>query len=76
MTNSIVAKRISQWIIAIVSGMLVWAVGATAAQAAAAAADTVVLQADGNTWPAPAAPDGNTWPLPTPLPSPQGNTWP
>ncbi|MEU1391669.1 MULTISPECIES: hypothetical protein [unclassified Nonomuraea] len=56
--------------------MLVWAVGATAAQAAAAATDTVVLQADGNTWPAPAGPDGNTWPLPTPLPSPQGNTWP
>ncbi|MFI7420397.1 hypothetical protein [Nonomuraea sp. NPDC049684] len=55
--------------------MLVWAVGATAAQAAAAAADTV-LQADGNTWPAPAGPEGNTWPLPTPLPSPQGNTWP
>ncbi|MEV3984125.1 hypothetical protein [Nonomuraea sp. NPDC049758] len=56
--------------------MLLWAVGATAAQAAAAATATVVLQADGNTWPAPAGTDGNTWPLPTPLPSPQGNTWP
>ncbi|MFI9596766.1 hypothetical protein [Nonomuraea sp. NPDC052265] len=52
--------------------MLVWAVGAIAAQAAAAAADTVVVRAEGNTWPAPAAPEGNTWPLPSPL----GNTWP
>ncbi|MFB9204712.1 hypothetical protein ACFFV7_26205 [Nonomuraea spiralis] len=62
----------SQWIIAIVSGMLVWAVGATAAQAAVAAGPGVV-KAEGNTWPAPpAGPDGNTWPIPSPL----GNTWP
>lgn len=80
MTNSIVAKKVSQWIIAMVSGLLLWAAGAAVAQAATGS-DPVVVQAEGNTWPAPAAgPDGNTWPAPgptaTPTATPDGNTWP
>lgn len=80
MTNTIVAKRISQWIIAIVSGLLLWAAGAAGAQAVTGSG-TVAVRADGNTWPAPAAgPEGNTWPVPdptaTPTATPDGNTWP